>query len=515
MSENEQKKNKDLSSGLTSPKTAREQKQRQEERRSNLMYGTIAVLFVIVAVICLIWKSNVIPKHAAAVSIDGEKYTAAEVNFHFQNAYQSFVNQNYNYLSMLGLDPSKDLKSQQFGEQTWHDFFLDQALTQMVNVEKLNAAAEKEDFQWTDALQAQLDTSLASVKTTASASGYTEKQYLAAIYGSTMTPKTYEEQLRRSLLAEAFMQEYTDSLTYSDDQLVESYQADPNSFDRVSYSSIRVNGAPASSDAEGNEIEVTDEMREQAMAEAKAAANDLLASWKASSSQSKETMDKLAEKNDKASATHTDAGTYTDNVLGNWLFDNSRRAGDSAVLEDKDSSCYYVVHFWDRFREEYPLVNVRHILIAPEATTLTTEDPGYEEDVAAKKAEAKKKAEKILKDWTSGKADEESFIALVKEYSADTGSVPDGGLIPEIAKDSHLVPPFLDWCFEEGRAVGDSGIVESDYGYHIMYLSSFGEPRWKAQVQDKLASDDFEVWFADIVGDTKAEQHSFGMKFVG
>lgn len=515
MSENEQKKNKDLSSGLTSPKTAREQKQRQEERRSNLMYGTIAVLFVIVAIICLIWKSNVIPKHATAVSIDGENYTAAEVNFHFKNAYQGFVNQNYNYLSMLGLDPSKDLKSQKFGDQTWHDFFLDQALTQMVNVEKMNAAAEKDDFKWTDELQKQLDDSIAAMKATASSSGYTDKQYLAAVYGSTMTSKIYEEQLRRSMLAEAYMQEHTDSLTYSDDQLVESYQADPSAFDKVAYSSIRVNGAPASTDADGKEIEVTDEMREKAMAEAKTTANDLLASWKASSSHSKETMDKLAEKSDKASATHTDAGTYTDTVLGNWLFDDSRRAGDSAVLEDKDSSCYYVVHFRDRFREEYPLVNVRHILIAPEATTLTKEDAGYEEDVASKKADAKKKAEKILKEWTSGKADEDSFIALVKKHSADTGSVPDGGLIPDIAKDSSLVPPFLDWCFEDGRAVGDSGIVESDYGYHIMYLSSFGEPRWKVQVKDKLASDDFEVWFADIVGDTKAEKHGFGMKFVG
>ena len=38
--------------------------------------------------------------------------------------------------------------------------------------------------------------------------GYTEKQYLGLIYGSTMTRSIYEEQTRRSLLATAYLQSY-------------------------------------------------------------------------------------------------------------------------------------------------------------------------------------------------------------------------------------------------------------------------------------------------------------------
>ena len=34
-----------------------------------------------------------------------------------------------------------------------------------------------------------------------------------------------------------------------------------------------------------------------------------------------------------------------------------------------------------------------------------------------------------------------------------------------------MVQTFNDWCFDESRQPGDSGIVETDYGYHIMYFS--------------------------------------------
>ena len=40
-----------VSSGWTDPKTAQEAKERKEARRTNLLYGTIGVVFLVVAVI--------------------------------------------------------------------------------------------------------------------------------------------------------------------------------------------------------------------------------------------------------------------------------------------------------------------------------------------------------------------------------------------------------------------------------------------------------------------------------
>ena len=48
-------------------------------------------------------------------------------------------------------------------------------------------------------------------------------------------------------------------------------------------------------------------------------------------------------------------------------------------------------------------------------------------------------------------------------------------VIFDVSPDSSLVESFRDWCLDSSRQVGDTGIVESDYGYHIMYFSSTGE----------------------------------------
>ena len=235
----EKKTRQDLSgSGWNDPKTAREAKQRQKEHSTNLLYGTIGVVFLVIAIAAVIWKSNIIPKTATAATVNGEKYTAAEVNFYFENYYQNFVNGNYSILSMIGLDTGTSLKDQTISSsavmfvtdategETWYDYFADKALEQLAGVQAMNAAAEAEGFTWNDEMQADLDDTMESLASAASTYGYTEKQYLGLIYGSTMTRSIYEEQTRRSLLATAYLQSYQDSLTYSTDELEAAYQED-------------------------------------------------------------------------------------------------------------------------------------------------------------------------------------------------------------------------------------------------------------------------------------------------
>ena len=66
----EKKPRQDLSgSGWNDPKTAREAKQRQKEHSTNLLYGTIGVVFLVIAIAAVIWKSNIIPKTATAATV--------------------------------------------------------------------------------------------------------------------------------------------------------------------------------------------------------------------------------------------------------------------------------------------------------------------------------------------------------------------------------------------------------------------------------------------------------------
>jgi len=515
MSASNEKKTGQARSNITSwsnPRTAREAEKMKEERRSNILYATIGVVFLLVAISVFVWKSNVIQKHATAVTIHGENYTAAEVNYYFNSVYQNFVNSNYQYLSYLGLSTSTPLRDQSYGNdgKTWFDYFLDQALSQMSSVAAMNDAAAKDGFTWTDDLQSQLDSTVSSMEASATKYGYSNPdQYLKKVYGSTMSESLYKAELKRALLAQAYSQKYQDSLTYTTAQLTDAYNKDPNSYDAVDYESVLITGSPATTDSSGNTVDVTDQMKSDALATAKETANSIYSDYKGG-----KTLSSLADEN-KDIATYTDGtgGSYSDSVLMNWLYDTTRASGDSTVLFDEANSNYYVVVFHNRYRYDYSTVDVRHILIQPETGTLTEGEDGYDAEQAKLKADAKTKAEDLLSQWKSGAATEDSFAELAKANSSDTGSASDGGLYKQVYK-GEMVTAFNDWCFDSARKTGDTGVVETDYGYHVMYFVGTDLPYWQVQVTNALKNNDYSTWYTGLTKDYTAEQHSFGVQFV-
>ena len=119
------------------------------------------------------------------------------------------------------------------------------------------------------------------------------------------------------------------------------------------------------------------------------------------------------------------------------------------------------------------IVDVRHILVMPKGGE--TDDSGnttYSED---EWNTCKETAEQIYADWKKGDATEDSFAALANEKSEDGGSNTNGGLYEGVTKETQFVEPFLNWCMDEKRKVGDTGIVKTEHGYHIMYLSTTEE----------------------------------------
>ena len=194
---------------------------------------------------------------------------------------------------------------------------------------------------------------------------------------------------------------------------------------------------------------------------------------------------------------------------------DEKAGGLSAVLEDSDSSNYYVVVFNGRSRNEYNTVNVRHILIQPEASELSEDDEGYEDDVAAKDAEAAQKAQDILDEWKAGDATEDSFAALANEYSQDPGSNTTGGLYEQVYQ-GQMVTEFNDWCFDPARQTGDTGIIHNEStGYHVMYFVGYDQPYWEIQVSADLVNDAVDTFYEEKTEGYTAEQSSFGMSFVG
>ena len=127
-------------------------------------------------------------------------------------------------------------------------------------------------------------------------------------------------------------------------------------------------------------------------------------------------------------------------------------------------------------------VDVRHILICPQGGT-EDENGGmtYSEE---EWEQCRIKAQEILDKWSSESGTEEGFAQFAAEYTEDPGSMATGGLYTDVYV-GQMVEPFENWCFDETRKPGDTGLVQTNYGYHIMYFVEAREI-WVTNVTDTI-----------------------------
>ena len=330
---------------------------------------------------------------------------------------------------------------------TWGDYFMDQTEQQMAAIQNVLKMAANEGFAYTESVQAQHDGTLESLNTTTAANGVNLPVYLQNAYGALMTEKVFSEQLMRVAQYSDYISAYYNGLEFSEDEITAAYEAAPSSYDRVAYQSVAIKGtASATTDANGNTVEPTEAEQAAAKVAAKAAAEKLLADYKAGGN-----LEALANSIDNATYSSNDEATAFTSDLGLWLFDEARKDGEATII-DGDTT-YYVAVFGERFRREDNTMDVRHILIKPEAGQLTSEDEGYEEEAAQLQAAAKAKADALLEEWKAGEATEESFAALAEANTEDTGSMYTGGLYENVYR-GQMVQEFEDWCFDASRKTG-------------------------------------------------------------
>ena len=274
MSASREKKNRQelAAQGYVDPRVEREAKEAKEQEKSQLLYGGIAVLFVIVAAVVLLYNSGIFQRSATALTVDGKEFTAAEVDYYYYSALNSVASSQYS--SILGLNTSTSLKNQtinstakmllQISDEddiTWDEYLKDQAKTNLTQAYLLSEKAKAEGITFDDDMKAELNDTLDQITANAKQNGgYTLSAYLKLLYGSNMTLSTFKSLFEMDELASHYVQEYVDGLTYTDDELEACYEADKNSFDVTDFEYISFTATAASTtDSDGNTVEATDE----------------------------------------------------------------------------------------------------------------------------------------------------------------------------------------------------------------------------------------------------------------
>ena len=441
-----------------------------------------------------------------AVKIGNTEYTVEEMNYMYIATFNEiYYNIYYTYYS-YGIDVStiidvtKPLEEQMFSEEmTWHDYVLDYTAETVKSITGIYEEALANNFVLPEDVQADIDTFDEQLEEIAAENSMTVEEYLAASYGEGISRETVKKMTEIQLYCNAYLQYYNDNVVVTDEDIEAYYEANKKDIDTVA---MRYFFTPVYSDEEGSEY-TSEDAKEQA--EALAAV------------QTAEEFDALAyefadeeqkQSYDDGASTVINGISYSGigiEEVSEWLFDEARQPGETYFYNDETSKSYLVVMYEGFIDPNYNLIDIRHILIAPEEN-----EEGKKTDEAWAEAEAK--ANEIYEGYLAGEMTEEAFSELAKEHSAD-GNAAEGGIYEGVAK-GQMVETFNDWCFDEARQPGDSGIVKTEYGYHIMYFVGFGENNLYSTIQPTIVSEKVSAWITEC-GLNVAEERTEEFENIG
>lgn len=519
---------------------AERQKQEQAEAKK-LKIMTIVFVLVIVAVAAYFIISNtvrtvnnngVFEKNSVAATVGDEEINSVIMNYYFMDTVSMDYNEKSeiygdytsSYFSSMGLDLKKPLNEQVYNKETgetWADHYLHQAYESLKSDYALYALAQQDNFQLPDDVQANLDNMMTNIQFSAAFSGASSvDSYLRSIYGNGADEDNYKEYQTISATASAYYNAHADSLAYTDAdyRAYENAENRFNNFSAYTFNSYYVNHTSfltgGTKDDQGNTT-YSEEEKDAARKAAEAAAMTLASTTNVEELDAE--IGNLSYNKDLATKPTSTANTnvmhtslYED--YAEWLSDKARVEGDVKYFPSTSKTTvdgqekevvngYYVLMFKSRNDNMEKVDDVRHLLVNFEGGT--TDDKGNTTYSDAEKATAKAAAEALLKQWKDGEATEESFIKLVHDNTDDTASAETGGLYEDVHRDSNYVESFRSWAIDSSRKVGDTGIVESPYGYHIMYYVGEGDLTYRDyMIKNELIAADMEKWHTGIIDGT-------------
>ena len=495
-----------------SEKALQAQQQQAARKRQTITYTIIGVVIAALVAALLIWNSGFFQARATAATVGDTKLTTAELSYYYYSARQTYAM----YGSYLGFDTSTPDDEQIYNaenNQTYRDYFLESALQNARQDAALAAEAVKSGHTTAD-VRDSLDANIDSMKAAATTYGYSYSAYLKAMYGPYMSASAFEKVYTQALLASlAYNEKGTElSDSYSQDDLQAYYEADDHAdtLDTFEYSFLYFTPADVETkDSEGNDLDedTVNTNKELALAEAKSNAEEALDALKDGGK-----ISTLATKYDLADANFGEhlssvGASAAAAVLKEKLL--TMKEGDTELVENGESGCYVVVLDSRRLVDD-PTKDVRHILARAENTTDDSGKLVAPTDEAW--AAAKAKMDEIEAAWNAGEKTEDAFAALANEKS-DDGDGTTGGLYTKIDVNDSYVPEFMDWIFADGRAVGDTGVVQHSadegstsgyYGYHLIYMVGDNEPLWMRSARSALASEARTAWVEELEGGFEA-----------
>ena len=517
---------KELNAAAMTEKQLQEQKEAKKLRLYTGLFAAAIAVMILVVLVSRVFSSGMIPRNTTALTVGGTKISAAELNHYYIDSVNNFLNNYGDYVSMFGLDQSKALDDQFYNEEegdTWADYFLDQATATAQNMYAVYNAAKSEGYTLSQASKDSIDATVENLALYATMYGFpSTESYITAMYGEGCNEDTFRHYAEVQLTAQEFAAAKNEALVYDEAALKAENDLNPAAYSAYTYNYCYLNASKfyqGGTENEDGTKTYTDEEMEAGRAAAEAAANTLAAATTVQELDAAYTALEINAESTSAASTRQANIQYANvtTAIRDWVTAPERKAGDITVIaneytshdhadgeectgdnDTKSVSGYYVVLFESMDENLTQLVNVRHILVSFEGgkTDETTGAVTYSDE---EKAAAKAKAEEILASFEAGEKTEESFAALATEKTTDTGSKESGGLYENVYP-GQMVTNFNNWCFDAARKTGDTGMVETEYGYHVMYFVGNSDMTYRDfMIDSTLRNNDMSAWETELI----------------
>ena len=466
-------------------------KEEKEKEKKEERISTAIGIVVLVALVCLVASFPIrtyLATHETYVVVNGEAVNKVEFDYQYNLTKNNYITQYGSYLTYFGLDTSKDLSTQMYSDTlSWQDYFEQMAVENLKQSKAMKTAADAEGFTYdtTD----EYNTFKETIKTSAASAGISEKEYIRSIYGAYATMSRIEQYVKNDMVMNAYYQKLQEDNAPSDDEIQSYYEENKATYDSVDYRLTTIEAdlptepteladpveATTAPDADTDGTATTDTTQDTAYQPSDAEIAKAMEDAKVLADDAEKTVakDGEAHENEKKSSVNY--------LISDWLFDDARKAGDTTVITNDNSHCYYAVAFEKRYLDETPSADVRVII--------PTED---------------KTGEEILEEWKNGAATEDSFAELCKKYTQDTSAVENGGLFEQVTK-TGMTEELSNWIFDSSRQAGDTvAITVSDTTYVLYYIGQ-DQPEWKINIKNTLVSDTMSQHMQDITADVTVE----------
>lgn len=521
----------------------RNSKKHMSDKTQKTIVSTIAILLVIAIVGAIaggiVNNKGVFERNKVIMTIGDAEIDKYEYAYYYSSTLQQYASTAAQYdmyygagmgAMYTGYDYSKMPDEQSFSGEiegvenpTFADYFSHQAIESMKYVKACNAYAKENGIELDEKDYATIDKTYASIEKSCvnqDGSKYSVAQYLRLSYGKGMTEKLFRRIMEERTLAQKVMDVKQEEFAaaYTEAEVEHAFNKGIETYGQVSVRSYTFSVETAEEGAKP-----TDDEKAAAKSKAETFASKIT-DEESFKTLAKEYAELAGEENaadfltDDSLTLSADAAlsTYSmDEDLLSWV--KTAKAGETYVAaDDSSSTVYYMVAPLHKAADE-TTYDVRHILIEfPKADEKAT-DGDAKKEVEVKEFDASKyeatvvnavkdpitdaesynTAIDVLTSYLEGDKTEDAFAKLAMLHSAD-GNAADGGIYEGVTL-GKMVPEFEGWALDEARKAGDVGIVETTYGYHIMYFIQTEVTTWSDTIRNDLAAEKYNEFTEELV----------------